>query len=139
MIIRLLPTYIYLFMEAQNAQPFHSNTKVKLLILNNFEESQESQEIRFFKIIPRPFKWTNIIFVIFTKRWLCRTLIYIYLQFILEKNISNISSYRCTFSFSNTLLLLRNHSSCFEKGVFDLEALNSCHKGKEPTIQNAQI
>ena len=27
MIIRLLPTYIYLFMEAQNAQPFHSNVQ----------------------------------------------------------------------------------------------------------------
>ena len=35
MIIRLLPTYIYLFMEAQIAQPFHSN--VKLLRLNNFD------------------------------------------------------------------------------------------------------
>ena len=27
MIIRLWPTYIYLFMEAQNAQPFHSNVQ----------------------------------------------------------------------------------------------------------------
>ena len=34
MIIRLLPTYIYLFMEAQNALEY---TKVKLLILNNFD------------------------------------------------------------------------------------------------------
>ena len=32
-----LPTYLYLFMDAQNSQPFHSNVqKVKLLILNNF-------------------------------------------------------------------------------------------------------
>ena len=39
MIIRLLPIYIYLFIEAQNAQPFSLEcTKVKLLILllNNF-------------------------------------------------------------------------------------------------------
>ena len=38
MIIRLLPTYIHLFMDAQNAQPFSLEcTKVKLLILNNFD------------------------------------------------------------------------------------------------------
>ena len=37
MIIRLLPTYIYFFIEAQNAQHFSLEcTKVKLLILNNF-------------------------------------------------------------------------------------------------------
>ena len=37
MIIRLLPTYIYFFMEAQNAQPFSIECiKAKLLILNNF-------------------------------------------------------------------------------------------------------
>ena len=34
----LLPTYIYLFMEALNAQPFSLEcTKVKRLILNNFD------------------------------------------------------------------------------------------------------
>ena len=38
MIIRLLPTYMYLFIEAQNAQPFSLEcTKVKLLKLDNFE------------------------------------------------------------------------------------------------------
>ena len=37
MIIRLLATYIYLFIEAQKAQTFSLEcTKVKLLILNNF-------------------------------------------------------------------------------------------------------
>ena len=37
MTIRLLPTYIYLFMEAQNAKSFSLEcTKVKLLLLNNF-------------------------------------------------------------------------------------------------------
>ena len=42
MIIRLLPTYIYLFMEAQNAQPMHSNVqKVELLILNNFVSDKQ--------------------------------------------------------------------------------------------------
>ena len=38
MIIGLLQTYINLFMDAQNARPFHSNVqKVKLSILNNFD------------------------------------------------------------------------------------------------------
>ena len=38
MIIRLQPTYIYLFMEAQNAQPFSLEcTKEKLLILKNID------------------------------------------------------------------------------------------------------
>ena len=42
MIIRLLPTYVYLFMEAQNAQPFSLEcTKEKLLILNNFDLSSQ--------------------------------------------------------------------------------------------------
>ena len=37
MIIRLLLTYIYLIMEAQNMQPFSLKcTKEKLLILNDF-------------------------------------------------------------------------------------------------------
>ena len=35
MIIRLLPTYIYLFMDAQNALPFHSKVKDETYI-NNF-------------------------------------------------------------------------------------------------------
>ena len=38
MIIRLLSIYIYVFMEAQNAQPFSLEcTEVKLLILSNFD------------------------------------------------------------------------------------------------------
>ena len=40
MIFRLLPTYIYLFMEAQNAQPFHSNLQTyKGEIVNNYKRS----------------------------------------------------------------------------------------------------
>ena len=38
MIIRLLPTYIYLFMDAQNALPFRSNVQGETSNIDNSEQ-----------------------------------------------------------------------------------------------------